>query len=611
MPPDQHAPIADRYQLEQKIGAGGMATVYAARDTRHDRQVAVKLLRPELASTIGGERFLREIAVVARLQHPHILGLIDSGMMDGLPYYVMPLIHGQSLRARLADEGELPLDDGFRVLRQVLEALAYAHKQGVIHRDIKPENVLLSGYAPLAGSSSGRWHAMVADFGIAKALTEAGADPLITATGMSIGTPGSMSPEQAAGDPHADHRSDIYALGVMAYEIFAGVPPFSGSTAQHLIAAHMTRTPESPSKHRPAIPHHLDLFILRCLEKNPADRWQTADDALARLDAIAGSEDRQGTQGPVAQPVKVVEGRFRLTERVCRQLDRAALDPRIIGAELQFADNEIDSDVLLVLLHGTGQDDGVFRDLMTLLPYRCIAPTLLGFEPRERGTIALPLATHLGITREFVRDAIQRLKPKTTILVGFSAGADMALFIASQADIELPPIDGIVGLGANLSYETCFVTKLWSLLGSDDEEQMLDDLQRFGTGAHTLEEWIKVHEYLVNIFRKFGSQVAPVRRFSEDIVRTFEEGGDETFVGLFRESTHRVPAVRCVWEDSEINVRLVQALRIRNLDSGILGERYRDDALFIEARTGHFGLLAPERVRKHVDDMLEMVSSGV
>ncbi len=145
MPPDQHAPIADRYHLEQEIGAGGMATVYAARDTRHDRQVAVKLLRPELASTIGGERFLREIAVVARLQHPHILGLIDSGMMDGLPYYVMPLIHGQSLRARLADEGELPLDDGFRVLRQVLEALAYAHKQGVIHRDIKPENVLLSG----------------------------------------------------------------------------------------------------------------------------------------------------------------------------------------------------------------------------------------------------------------------------------------------------------------------------------------------------------------------------------------------------------------------------------------------------------------------------------
>lgn len=320
MPFDTHIPIADRYHLEQKIGTGGMATVYAARDTRHDRLVAIKLLHPELASTLGSERFLREIAVLARLQHPHILGLIDSGLIDGVPYYVMPLIHGESLRARLTAEGQLPLDDGFRILRQVLDALAYAHKQAVVHRDIKPENVLLSGYAPRTGSSSGRWHAMVADFGIAKALAEAGAgaDPLLTATGIAIGTPGSMSPEQAAGDPHADHRSDIYALGVLAYEIFAGVPPFSGSTSQQLIAAHMTRTPESPSKHRSAIPRELDHFILRCLEKNPADRWQTADDALARLDAIANSEDRQGVSGFPAKPVEVVDARCAVSGRIRR-----------------------------------------------------------------------------------------------------------------------------------------------------------------------------------------------------------------------------------------------------------------------------------------------------
>lgn len=611
---DVRTALADRYNLEHEIGAGGMATVYAARDTRHDRGVAVKVLRPELASTIGGERFLREIAIASRLQHPHILSLIDSGIANGLPYYVMPLIHGESLRARLALEGELPLDDGIQILRQVLDALAYAHANGIVHRDIKPENVLLSGYALRGGASSGRWHALVADFGIAKALSDAGAGSVLTATGISIGTPAYMSPEQAAGDPHVDHRADIYAVGLMAYEIFTGTPPFSGATAQHLIAAHLTRTPESPSKHRPAIPADLDRFILRCLEKHPADRWQSAEDALARLDTILTPDHgREMQPSPQPQQVEIIERRFRLTESVCRQLDRATLDPRIIGAELRYTDNQLASDVLLVLLHGTGQDSGVFRELMMTLPYRCLAPTLLGFEPRERGRIALPLATHLGIVRAFVRDAIDKLDAKVTILVGFSSGGDMALRLAAEPEADLPRIDGIVSLGCNLTLETCFVTQLWSRLGSDDETEILDVLRRFGTGARTLEEWLKVQEYLVDTFRKFGSDVAPVRRFSQDIVRAFEESKDEAFVIWFRESSLRVRggggAVRCVWEDSESCVRLVQALRVRNLDSAVLGERYRDDALVIEPRADHFDLLEPARVRKHVEDVLAIARS--
>ncbi|MFN2399705.1 MAG: alpha/beta fold hydrolase [Gemmatimonadaceae bacterium] len=608
---DARTAIAERYTLEHEIGAGGMATVYAARDTRHDRGVAVKVLRPELASSIGGERFLREIAIAARLQHPHILSLIDSGIANGLPYYVMPLIHGESLRARLAREGELPLDDGIQILRQVLDALAYAHAHGIVHRDIKPENVLLSGYAPRSGSASGRWHALVADFGIAKALSDAGAGSVLTGTGVSIGTPAYMSPEQGAGDD-VDHRADIYALGLLAYEIFAGTPPFSGATAQHLIAAHMTRTPESPSRHRPAIPADLDRFILRCLEKHPADRWQSANDALARLETIVTAEHGRGIQlSPLPEQVEIVERRFRLTESVCRQLNRATLDPRIIGAELRYADNQVTSDVLLVLLHGTGQDSGVFRELMMTLPYRCLAPTLLGFEPRERSQMALPLATHLGIVRVFLRDAMDRLDATTTVLVGFSSGGDMALRLASDPDAGLPPIDGIVSLGSNLALETCWVTQLWSRLGSDDETEILDGLRRFGTGARTLEEWVKVHEYLVNTFRKSGSDVAPVRRFSQDIVRVFEESKDEAFVTWFRESSLRVRtgALRCVWEDSESCLRLVQALRVRNLDSGVLGERYREDALYIEQRAGHFDLLEPERVRKHVEDVLAVARS--
>ncbi len=610
MPLDISTTLADRYRLEREIGAGGMATVYAARDTRHDRSVAVKVLRPELASAIGGERFLREIAIVARLQHPHIVGLIDSGMADELPYYVMPLIHGKSLRDRLSEEGELPLEDGLRILRQVLDALAYAHRQELVHRDVKPENVLLSGYTPRASGSNGRWHAMVADFGIAKAFTEAGGDPLLTGTGMSVGTPASMSPEQAAGDPRIDHRSDLYALGVLAYEIFAGAPPFTGTTPQQVIAAHMTRAPKPPSDRRPAISRGLDDFILRCLAKNPADRWQTADDALAHLEAIAAADTWKATgRSPARQTAEVVKSRFRLTETVCRRLDRATLDPRIIGAEMQFSDNQHESDVLLVLLHGTGQDDSVFRELMEALPYRCLAPTLIGFEATNRNSLALQLSTHVGIVRAFIGDAISRLNPSRTVVVGFSSGGDIAFLLASEPGADAPHIDGIVSLGGNLSYETCFVTRLWSRLGSGDETQILADLQRFGTGARTLEEWLKINEYLVSTFRKFDFDLGAVRLFSQEVVRVFEDDADDAFVRLFRESNKHVQALRCVWEDSDLCTRLVQSLRMRNLDTGVLGARYREDALHIELGIGHFDLLDPKLVRKHVSDVLTIADS--
>src|SRR5688500_7173160 len=304
--------LADRYTIESEIGAGGMARVYGARDVRHDREVAVKVLRDELATTIGGERFLREIAIASRLQHPHILALIDSGIVDGLPYYVMPRIHGQSLRARLTSEGELPVTDGIQILRQVLDALVYAHGRGIIHRDIKPENILLSGYAPRTGRSSRRWHAMVTDFGIAKALSRAASHPTLTGSGVSIGTPACMSPEQAAGDPNVDHRADIYAVGVMAYEIFAGTPPFAASNPQQLIAAHIARTPEPLSRRRPSIPPELDRLILRCLQKQPADRWQTAEELLTHLDAIGSANTLHVAETETATEAEILRGTYRL-----------------------------------------------------------------------------------------------------------------------------------------------------------------------------------------------------------------------------------------------------------------------------------------------------------
>ena len=270
------ASLADRYRIERELGQGGMATVYLAQDIRHERQVAIKVLREDLSASLGPGRFLREIKIAAQLQHPHILPLLESGEAGGLLFFVMPYIKGQSLRERLAREGELPVHEAVRLLAEVVDALVEAHGHGVVHRDIKPDNVMLSGR-----------HALVTDFGVAKAISEATGRNTITTLGVAVGTPAYMSPEQAAADPHVDHRSDIYSVGVMAYEMLSGAPPFTGSTPQQVLAAHVTEEPVSVAKRRPAIPPALEQVVMRCLAKRPADRFQTAGELLAALEPLA------------------------------------------------------------------------------------------------------------------------------------------------------------------------------------------------------------------------------------------------------------------------------------------------------------------------------------
>jgi len=228
--------LADRYRLDRQVGQGGMATVYLADDLKHNRRVALKVLRPELAAALGHERFVREIEIAAQLQHPHILPLFDSGEAEGFLYYVMPFVDGESLRERLSREGSMPIPEAVRILREVVDALAHAHQHGVVHRDIKPDNVMLSGR-----------HAVVTDFGVAKAVSAAGSDKLTT-VGMALGTPTYMSPEQAMGETNLDQRADIYSVGALAYELFTGHPPFEKATAQQLLSAHVLEKPAPPTK---------------------------------------------------------------------------------------------------------------------------------------------------------------------------------------------------------------------------------------------------------------------------------------------------------------------------------------------------------------------------
>ena len=286
------AALVDRYVIDRELGAGGMATVYLAHDVRHDRPVALKVLRPELSAILGAERFLAEIKTTANLQHPHILSLFDSGEADGLVFYVMPFVEGESLRDRLTREKQLPVEDAVRIASEVADALEYAHKRGVIHRDIKPENILLHD-----------GHALVADFGIALAVSRGDGGTRMTETGMSLGTPHYMSPEQAMGEREVTPKADVYALGCVLYEMLTGEPPFTGPTAQAIIARVMTEEPRSLTLQRRTIPPHVEAVVQRALEKLPADRFPTAADFAAALtnpafgQTTAGSGARRASAG--------------------------------------------------------------------------------------------------------------------------------------------------------------------------------------------------------------------------------------------------------------------------------------------------------------------------
>ncbi len=292
------AALADRYRLERELGQGGMATVYLAQDLKHARQVAIKVLRPELAAVIGAERFLSEIKTTANLQHPHILPLFDSGVATSpiaqspnhpiaeFLFYVMPYVEGESLRDRLNREKQLPIADAVRIASEVAAALDYAHRHNVIHRDIKPENVMLHD-----GS------ALVADFGIALAASKSGGTRM-TETGMSLGTPTYMSPEQAMGEREITARSDVYALGAMTYEMLVGDPPFIGSTAQAIVAKVMTEKPVPPSRYRDTVPEAVDEAVLVALAKLPADRFATAAEFADALVGSAGGSRTRSTSGP-------------------------------------------------------------------------------------------------------------------------------------------------------------------------------------------------------------------------------------------------------------------------------------------------------------------------
>ena len=351
------AALADRYRFERELGRGGMAVVYRAHDLRHDRPVAIKVLRPELAASLGADRFLREIRFAARLQHPHILSLLDSGEIPAesgvgppLLWYAMPLVEGESLRERLRRHGPQPLPEVLRWTAELADALAYAHAQGIVHRDIKPENVLLSTAAGEPGMPP---HALLADFGVARAL-ETSADDRLTDTGLALGTPTYMSPEQSLGDAALDGRSDLYSLGCVVYELLTGEPPYTGPTAQAIVAKRLSDPIPSARRLRETVPPSLDLVLERLLAKAPADRYASAAELSAALAAVRASD-----------AVPVTPARSASTDGRAR---RVALGGALVAVLVGL--------LVAVGLSGRSSDEATTLDpgTVAILPFRVTAP---------------------------------------------------------------------------------------------------------------------------------------------------------------------------------------------------------------------------------------------
>ena len=369
-----------------------MSRVFVAEETSLGRKVVIKVLPQELAAGLSVDRFRREIQLAASLQHPHIVPLLSAGQAGDLLYYSMPLVEGESLRARLARDGELPVPEAVRVLRDVADALSYAHRHGVVHRDIKPDNVLLSDH-----------HALVTDFGVAKALDQAGRQSSLTGTGLALGTPAYMAPEQAAADPHTDQRADIYALGVLGYEMLAGSPPFTGPSPQAVVAAHLVQAPRPLAEQRPNVPPALAALVMRCLEKRPADRWQSAAELLHALESFSTPHDGVAVASVTSPP----RGKLSLH----RPLALLALGAGLIAAAAGWlifrqsqASRPLDPDLVAVApfdvpdsklsLWREGLVDVLSRNLDGAGPVRSVPPTTV--IRRWSGRADRPSASALG-----------------------------------------------------------------------------------------------------------------------------------------------------------------------------------------------------------------------
>jgi pimeloyl-ACP methyl ester carboxylesterase len=587
------------YEVIAPLGAGGMGEVYRARDSRLGRDVAVKVMPPHLSERAEARaRFEREARVISGLNHPHICVLHDLGRDAGIEYLVMELVEGESLAQRIA-RGPMPIADVLRIGAEIADALDRAHRAGIVHRDLKPGNVMLS--------KSG---AKLMDFGLAREGRLAGmlsssgpggvsqsptiATPLTT-EGAIVGTSHYMAPEQLEGR-EADARSDVWALGCVLYEMVTGRRTYDGATSASLISAIMKDEPRPMADLAPLAPPSLDRVIRACLAKDPELRWQNAYDlAIAlRWPQQQGAASAR-TSGPL------VEREFILTAAHVRQLSERI--PRLVGYPVTYVDNQVRSDDLVLFLHGLGGDGGQFAQFLNASPHRAIAVTLVGFGKHEKRRPALGVDDHSRVLRMLLREIVNECRPRRTLLVGHSAGADQLLRMMHDEAGAGAPVDGLIAFGPNVSLETCFATRLYARIDAANPDGTLPLLKSLSEHIDSLETWLVVQSYFAQMFMKLGSELEPLRRYAADLVRPFEETGDP-LAEWYRTARQRVPKVRLVFSNEESAA--AEALLARHLDSNVLGDDFTERSFAIE-RVHHLALLDLALVSRHVEDVFDSI----
>jgi serine/threonine protein kinase len=592
-----------RFEITAKLGEGGMGQVYRAEDTRLGREVAIKVLPDSfIASPERLARFQREARVLASLNHPNIGALYDLAEHEGVHFLVLELVEGPDLAERL-DEGPIPLDEALRIGVALTRGLQIAHERGVVHRDLKPANIKLAPDGRLK----------ILDFGLAKAI-EGGSSgeassqaPTVTAAtlpGAILGTAAYMSPEQARGEA-TDSRADIWSFGVVLWEMLAGERPFEGRTVPDLLAAVLRA--ELPWHRLPkGTPAALRRLMRRCLEREPDRRLHSIADARLEIeDALSEPEAGGAPATDESQPPS--EGTFRLTAEICRRFDRRTLDPRIIGDQVLYLDNERTSDVLVCYLPGLGLDHRIFQETLARSAYRGLALTFYGYEPRSEERLVMSWPDQLILLEEFLKRAIGRLEPAVVLLAGFSLGADYAFRFLTETGVDPAMVDGILSLGCNLDLETCVFSRRLANVARASSEEILPPLHSISESASTLDDWIQVHRYLVEVVSKYSADFRVLQSAAEAAVSPFLEPGRQPFAEWYRYAKEHGTAVRCVIADTEHERAALRRHRMSHLDDGTLGPAYSDEDFFVARGKAHFDLIDPVLIEEQLDTLVRTV----
>jgi serine/threonine protein kinase len=586
-----------------------MGVVYKATDSRLDRLVAIKGLPEHFANDPQlMARFEREAKTLAALNHQNIASIHGIEEHEGSQYLVLEFVDGETLANRIA-RGPLGVDATLEVCSQIAAGLEAAHDAGFIHRDLKPANVKIS--------SSGA--VKVLDFGLVRidpAIIHSSSipeEPTLdlsdtgTKSGTILGTVRYMSPEQARGEP-ADRRADLWAFGVVMYECLTGVNPFAKESPAESLAAILSEEPDLAALPE-TTPAEVATLVGRCLRKDVRRRQRSAGDCRLILE-----DAREGTSyvGPeAASAPSITDGRFRISDELCRTLDRSGFDALLPGWEMRYADNNRDSDVLIIWIPSIGGDHttSAWRELIRSSPHRMVIVCPVGMEPEVTNRPVVSMENQFALIRALIASLRASLRPRKTVLSGFSCGSIMALRCAG-AEESSALVDGVLAIDPDMQESDCFITRLFAELDSSSSTDVMNGLLTISGSCTTMHEWLVLHQHMIECVDKVKDDFSPLVRQGMDLSAAYDgvhTGRESPFVGFLREATEHVRTVRCLFHDSAENRRMIGEIRMMHFDDQCLGSKFTDESLTFIPVADHLGMMTTERLLEYLDLIADSV----